>query len=57
MFKEQVARCWKKPAGGLHTKDFFMEVEIKLKRDGSLEAIPTSLSSPQNEFLQDPMTV
>jgi outer membrane biosynthesis protein TonB len=50
MFKEQVARCWKKPAGGLDTKEFSMEVEIKLRRDGSLDAAPVSLSSPQDEF-------
>ena len=50
MFKDQVARCWKKPAGGLDTKDFFMEVEIKLRRDGSLEAAPVALTTPRDDF-------
>jgi outer membrane biosynthesis protein TonB len=50
MFMQQVRGCWKKPYGGVDTKDFFMEVQIKLKRDGSLEGTPVALTSPRDSF-------
>ncbi len=45
MFKEQVLRCWKKPYGGLEAARFEVEFNIKLKRDGTLEAMPVAASS------------
>jgi colicin import membrane protein len=50
LFKQQVDRCWKKPYGGVDAKDFFMEVQVKLKRDGSLEMAPTPLTEPRNSY-------
>src|SRR5260221_3031981 len=50
MFKRQVRGCWKKPSAGIDAKEFIMEVEIKLKQDGSLEAMPAALTSPQDSF-------
>ena len=50
MFLQQVRGCWKKPHGGIDTKDFFMEVQIKLKQDGSLAVAPIPLSSPKDSF-------
>ena len=40
MFKEQVQRCWKKPYGGIEAKMVEADFGIKLKKDGSLEAMP-----------------
>lgn len=50
MFMRQVRGCWKKPSAGIDARDFFMEVEIKLKRDGTLEAAPVALTSPKDTF-------
>jgi outer membrane biosynthesis protein TonB len=50
MFKRQVRGCWKKPSAGIDAKEFIMEVEIKLRQDGSLEATPAALTSPQDSF-------
>ena len=50
MFMRQVRNCWKKPAGAIDAKDFFMEVEIKLRRDGTLEAAPAPLTSPRDSY-------
>ena len=43
MFKEQVLRCWKKPYGGIEAARFEVEFNIKLKKDGSLEAMPVAV--------------
>ena len=50
LFKEQVDRCWKKPYGGVEAKDFYMEVRIKLRQDGSLEAAPVPLTEPRDSY-------
>ena len=50
MFKEQVLRCWKKPYGGLEAARFEVEFNIKLKRDGTLEAMPVALSSASTPY-------
>jgi outer membrane biosynthesis protein TonB len=50
MFKEQVLRCWKKPYGGLEAVRFEVEFNIKLKRDGSLEAMPVAVSSASSPY-------
>jgi colicin import membrane protein len=50
MFMRQVRGCWKKPYGGVDAKDFYMEVEIKLKADGSLEAAPIPTTQPRDTY-------
>lgn len=50
LFKQQVDRCWKKPYGGVDAKDFFMEVQVKLRRDGSLEVAPIPLTEPRSSY-------
>ena len=50
MFKEQVLRCWKKPYGGLEAARFEVEFNIKLKRDGTLEAMPVAVSSATTPY-------
>ena len=50
MFKEQVLRCWKKPFGEFEAQRIEIEFSIKLKKDGSLEAMPTSQTSPSTTF-------
>ena len=50
MFKEQVLRCWKKPYGGLEAARFEVEFNIKLKRDGTLEAMPVAVSSASTPY-------
>jgi outer membrane biosynthesis protein TonB len=42
MFKEQVLRCWKKPYGGIEAQRVEAEFSIKLRRDGTLEAMPAA---------------
>jgi outer membrane biosynthesis protein TonB len=50
MFKEQVLRCWKKPYGGIEAQRIEAEFSIKLKRDGTLEAMPVAQTSPGDSF-------
>jgi hypothetical protein len=50
MFKEQVLRCWKKPYGGLEAQRVEAEFSIRLKQDGTLEAMPTSQTSPASPY-------
>lgn len=50
MFKQQVLRCWKKPYGGIEAARFEAEFNIKLKKDGSLEAMPVSVTSPATPY-------
>ena len=52
MFKEQVDRCWKKPYGGIETQTAEAEFSVKLKRDGTLEAMPVPTSVPGTPFLR-----
>jgi outer membrane biosynthesis protein TonB len=41
MFQDQVNRCWKKPYGGIESHDDpQIVIDVKLKRDGTLEASP-----------------
>ena len=49
-FKEQVNRCWKKPYGGVETQRIEVEFDIKLKKDGTLEAMPVLISRPASEY-------
>jgi len=50
MFKEQVLRCWKKPYGGIDAASTIAEFNIRLKKDGSLEAMPAPLTTPSTPF-------
>jgi len=49
-FKEQVLRCWKKPYGGIETQRIQVEFSIKLKKDGTLEAMPLVNTQPTSEY-------
>ena len=56
MFKEQVLRCWKKPYGGIEAQTVQAEFSIKLKKDGTLEAMPTAqgaTGSPYQRVFQE----
>jgi colicin import membrane protein len=50
MFQDQVKRCWKKPDAGIDTQRVEAEFSIKLKRDGTLEAMPVAQTSPTNSY-------
>ncbi len=50
LFKEQVLRCWKKPYGGVEEQRVEAEFSIKLKKDGTLEAMPVAQTSPSDSF-------
>jgi hypothetical protein len=52
MFKSQVDRCWKKPYGGIETQMPEAEFNIKLKRDGTLEATPVAVGTPATPFVR-----
>jgi outer membrane biosynthesis protein TonB len=50
LFKEQVLRCWKKPYGGIEAQRVEAEFSIKLKKDGTLEAMPAAQTAPGSPF-------
>jgi len=52
MFKTQVERCWKKPYGGLESQNPQIAFDIKLKRDGTLEAMPVPQGTPATPYLR-----
>jgi outer membrane biosynthesis protein TonB len=52
MFQDQVERCWKKPYGGIESQNPEIAFEIKLKRDGTLEAPPVPEGSPATPYLR-----
>ena len=52
MFKEQVDRCWKVPYGGIETQKPLASFDVKLKRDGTLEAMPVAVSTPTTPYLR-----
>jgi len=52
MFKEQVDRCWKVPFGGVETQKPLASFDVKLKRDGTLEGMPTAVSTPTTPYLR-----
>jgi outer membrane biosynthesis protein TonB len=48
MFQDQVNRCWKKPYGGIESHDDpQIVIDVKLKRDGTLEASPLPETATQ----------
>jgi outer membrane biosynthesis protein TonB len=50
MFREQVLRCWKRPYGYVDSKQVQAEFSIKLKKDGTLEAMPVAQTTPGDAF-------
>jgi colicin import membrane protein len=50
MFREQVLRCWKKPYGGVEAVRFEVEFNIKLRKDGTLEAMPLAVTAPSTSY-------
>jgi outer membrane biosynthesis protein TonB len=52
MFQSQVERCWKKPYGGLESQNPQAVFDIKLKRDGTLEAPPVPVGTPATPYLR-----
>ncbi|KRR09664.1 hypothetical protein [Bradyrhizobium valentinum] len=52
MFKQQVARCWKKPYGALESQKPEAIFAIRLKRDGSLEGTPVPIGTPATPYLR-----
>jgi len=41
MFRRQVENCWKKPYGGVEQERPEVAFNIRLKKDGTLEAMPS----------------
>jgi outer membrane biosynthesis protein TonB len=52
MFQSQVERCWKKPYGSLDAQKPQVSFDIRLKRDGTLEAMPVPEGTPANPYLR-----
>ena len=50
MFKDQVNRCWKKPDAGIDSQRIEAQFDIKLRKDGSLEAMPAAMTSARTPF-------
>ena len=50
MFKDQVNRCWKKPNAGIDAQKIEVQFDIKLKKDGSLQATPVAMTSARTPF-------
>jgi colicin import membrane protein len=52
MFRQQVERCWKKPYGGIESQNPEAAFSIRLKRDGTLEAMPAPEGAPATPYLK-----
>jgi outer membrane biosynthesis protein TonB len=53
MFQDQVNRCWKKPYGGIESHDDpQIVIDVKLKRDGTLEASPFPEATQSTPYLR-----
>jgi outer membrane biosynthesis protein TonB len=52
MFRQQVERCWKKPYGGIESQNPEAAFSIRLKRDGTLEAMPVPDGAPATPYLK-----
>jgi outer membrane biosynthesis protein TonB len=50
MFRRQVENCWKKPYGGVEQERPEVAFNIRLKRDGTLEAIPAPDGTPPTAY-------
>jgi len=52
MFQDQVNRCWKKPYGGIESHDPHIVIDVKLKRDGTLEVPPLPEATQTEPYLR-----
>jgi outer membrane biosynthesis protein TonB len=52
MFLDQVNRCWKVPYGGIESQKPQVVIDIRLKRDGTLEAPPLPETTPATPYLR-----
>jgi outer membrane biosynthesis protein TonB len=52
MFQSQVERCWKKPYGSLDQQKPEASFDIRLKRDGTLEAMPVPVGGAATPYLR-----
>ena len=52
MFQSQVERCWKKPYGSLDQQKPEASFDIRLKRDGTLEAMPVPVGNASTPYLR-----
>jgi hypothetical protein len=52
MFKEQVNRCWKVPYGGIENQNPLAVIDIRLKRDGTLDGTPVAETAPTTPYLR-----
>jgi colicin import membrane protein len=50
MFSDQVNKCWKKPDRGIDTQTIEAQFDVKLRKDGTLEAMPVAMTRPSSEF-------
>jgi len=50
MFRKQVETCWKKPYGGVEQERPEVAFNIRLKKDGTLEAMPTPDGTPSTTY-------
>lgn len=52
MFRQQVERCWKKPYGGVESRQTIAEFEIRLKKDGTLERMPLAMPGASTQYFR-----
>ena len=52
MFKQQVERCWKKPYGGIEAQQIQASFDVRLKQDGTLEAMPVPLPGSNTPYFR-----
>lgn len=50
MFRRQVENCWKKPYGGIEQERPEIAFNIRLKQDGTLEAMPVADGTPSSPY-------
>jgi colicin import membrane protein len=50
MFRRQVENCWKKPYGGVEQERPEIAFNIRLKKDGTLEAMPVPDGTPPTPY-------
>jgi outer membrane biosynthesis protein TonB len=50
MFRRQVENCWKKPYGGIEQERPEVAFNIRLKKDGTLEAMPSPDGTPSTPY-------
>jgi hypothetical protein len=50
MFRRQVEACWKKPYGGVEQERPEVAFNIRLTKEGKLEAMPTPDGTPSTTY-------